>query len=354
MNEEAVVLSGGIYDDSHAKTTHGLVRRSYRFKIKAVIDKNFFGNDAGTLLDNQERGIPIFETLDAYVGEHLTPNYCIIGVASAGGVFSEEILTEVKQAVGLGISVISGMHEFLSDMPEISLLAKEHNVELIDIRKPKPKNELKFWTGEIMNVKAPVVAVLGTDCALGKRTTSTLLTDEFAKKGMHAEMIYTGQTGWMQGHKYGFIFDSTYNDFVSGELEHAIVSCDKEANPDVILLEGQSALGNPSGPCGSEYLLSAQAKGVILQHNPRREYCSGHEATGIQISIERDLELIRLYGAETLAITFNTHGINLEDAKKFKAEYEEKYDLPVILPIEEGVGGLYEVVNGYIKNFKKK
>ena len=35
-------------------------------------------------------------------------------------------------------------------------------------------------------------------------------------------MIYTGQTGWLQGGEYGFIFDSTLNDFVSGELENAI------------------------------------------------------------------------------------------------------------------------------------
>ena len=167
-------------------------------------------------------------------------------------------------------------------------------------------------------------------------------------------MIYTGQTGWMQGHEYGFIFDSTYNDFVSGELENAIVSCYKALDPAVIFLEGQASLSNPSGPCGSEYLLSGQAKGVILQHLPTREFFAGHESTGLAISIDRDLELIRLYGAETLAITLNTKGIGLEEAMKFKSEYEDKYGLPVILPIEEGVEALFEVVNEYMNNFEKK
>ena len=55
-----------------------------------------------------------------------------------------------------------------------------------------------------------------------------------------------------------------------GELEHAIVSCWEEAHPDLILLEGQSSLRNPSGPCGSEFLLSGGARGVILQHAPGR------------------------------------------------------------------------------------
>ena len=37
--------------------------------------------------------------------------------------------------------------------------------------------------------------------------------------GRRTEVIYTGQTGWLQGFRHGFIFDATLNDFVSGELE---------------------------------------------------------------------------------------------------------------------------------------
>ena len=72
------------------------------------------------------------------------------------------------------------------------------------------------------------------------------------------------------GHDYGFIFDSTPNDFVSGELENVVFRCDRDCSPDLILLEGQSSLRNPSGPCGAEFLCSAMAKGVILQHMPGR------------------------------------------------------------------------------------
>ncbi len=72
------------------------------------------------------------------------------------------------------------------------------------------------------------------------------------------------------GGKYGFIFDSTLNDFVVGELEHAILSCIKDTDPDIVLLEGQSALRNPTGPCGSEMLVSGNAKHVILVHAPKR------------------------------------------------------------------------------------
>ena len=38
------------------------------------------------------------------------------------------------------------------------------------------------------------------------------------------------------------------------------------------MLEGQSSLRNPAGPCGAEFLLSGNARGVILQHVPFRTY----------------------------------------------------------------------------------
>ena len=93
------------------------------------------------------------------------------------------------------------------------------------------------------------------------------------RRGSNAEMIYTGQTGWMQGAPYGFVLDAVANDFVSGELEHAIVCCDRELNPDVILIEGQSSLRNPSGPIAvSEFICSGGASGVVLQHAIGREF----------------------------------------------------------------------------------
>ncbi len=121
-------------------------------------------------------------------------------------------------------------------------------------------------------------------------------------------MIYTGQTGWLQGGQYGFIFDSTLNDFVSGELEHAIVSCWEETRPDLILLEGQSALRNPSGPCGPELLISGNAKQVILVHAPKRKYFDNEAHWGEIPPVETEIALIRQYGAQVLALALNTEG----------------------------------------------
>ncbi len=259
--KKAVVLTDGLLETNDAKTAHGLIRGTERFDIVGVIDTpKLSGKDAGEVLDGKHRNIPVFGSLEDAIEQLLEIHYLIIGVATVGGVLPPAMVGIVEKALEAGISVVNGLHEYLTDNPIFVKLAEEKNLELIDIREPKKRQDLHFWTGEINQVDVPIVAVMGMDCALGKRTTARLLRQCAEQKGISAEMIYTGQTGWLQGGKYGFVFDSTLNDFVSGELEHAIVTCWKEAKPAFILLEGQSALRNPSGPCGFEFIISGNAK----------------------------------------------------------------------------------------------
>jgi uncharacterized NAD-dependent epimerase/dehydratase family protein len=254
------------------------------------------------------REIPIYASLEEFKRESNEPvAYCILGIANKGGLIPELLKPLIKDCLTSGIHVVNGLHQLLSSIPEFIKLAEENKAELIDIRRPKSFEELHFWSGKIKEVKCPKIAVLGTDCATGKRTTSRILVQALDQKGIHAEMIYTGQTGWMQGSKYGFIFDSTLNDFISGELEHAIYQCYTEVRPSIIFIEGQSSLQNPSGPCGSELILSADADGVILQVLPKRTHFKGMENYPALIpSPEEEIKLIEMYGVKVLAVTVNT------------------------------------------------
>jgi len=228
-------------------------------------------------------------------------------------------------------------------------------LEIIDVRKPKKFKDLHFWSGKIVNVKCPIVAVLGTDCALGKRTTTRLLVESMNQAGIKAEMIYTGQTGWMQGARYGFIFDSTLNDFISGELEHAVVTCYEEIKPDIIFIEGQSALRNPSGPAGAEWIVSANATAVVLQHHPARKQYKDMEYYPAYIPHPKEeIELIRIYGAPTVAITLNSARLTPEEARGFARSYEKELNIPVILPLEDGLEALVPVFKNLIVQHKNK
>jgi uncharacterized NAD-dependent epimerase/dehydratase family protein len=330
----AIVLTSGLLDTSDAKTAHGLIRESNRFKILGIVDDKHAGKDAGELLEGKHRGIPVFKDIKSSL--FLKPDYCVVGVAVTGGIFPEAMIRDVKEAIKNNISVVNGLHDYLSERPDIVALAESSGVELIDIRKPKKRKDLQFWTGKIFQLKMPVVAVLGTDCSLGKRTTTRFLMNECRDANMHAEMIYTGQTGWLQGGKYGFIMDSTLNDFVSGELEHAVLSCAEETKPDLILIEGQSALRNPSGPCGSEMLVSANARHVILVHAPKRKYYEELPEWGAIPSVESEIALIEMYGAKVIAVALNTEHCTVEEAEAFQQAYEEKLGITVVLPLLEG------------------
>lgn len=350
MDGTAIVLTGGLFEKPHGKTAHGLVRGTERFRILAVIDEVSAGKDAGEVLDGIPRQIPIIESLDAFLAQQGKPDYCILGIAAAGGLIPPNLKPVIRQAIEAGIHIVSGLHEFVSEMPEMANLAALHGVSLIDVRKPRHRKELHFWTGDIQTVTCPIIPVMGVDCAVGKRTTARFLTQAAQKAGLNAQMIYTGQTGWLQGGQYGFILDSTVNDFVSGELEHAIVSCFRETGPDVIFVEGQAALRNPSGPCGAEFLVSGGADAVILQAIPSREDFKGWGHLGYTLpNLQNEMALIHMYGPEVMAVTVNTQGLTEEAARKFKAEQEALLGIPVILPLIEGVEALIPLIQAIKK-----
>jgi len=239
---------------------------------------------------------------------------------------------------------LTDTHILLGEHEDVRTMAQERGVELLDLRKPIPVKDLHFWTGEIFDVDVPIIAVLGTDTALGKRTAAMMVKEAWNQNGGKAEMVYTGQTGWMQGEKYGFIFDATLNDFVSGELEHAILTCWKETRPDLILLEGQSSLRNPSGPCGLEYLISGNAKYVILIHSPNQVYFHHNEAWGKLPSLKSEIEIIEKFGSKVIALALNTNGLSYEEAKKQRDAFAVEFEITVLLPIEEGVDDIIPIM----------
>ncbi len=346
MDGNAIILTYGLLNLDFAKVAHGLIRGTERYNILAIIDHKFAGLEIRDILGSDMPSIPIYDSIDTatkIIEEKI--DYLIIGIAFAGGKIPKDVMPTIKTAMLSGMSIVNGSHQFLYNMPEIAELAKEHGVALIDVRKPKPKSELHSWTGRIRQVKTPKIAVLGTDSVIGKRTTCSLLTESARTAGLRAEMIYTGQTGWMLGNKYGFILDATVNDFITGELEHAIVKCSREADPQLIFMEGQSALRNPLGPCGSEFLISGQANGVILQHKPSREYYHDTEEMPVMIpSLQSEVELIKMYGVQTLAITLNGDGLSKAQATRYKEEYAAELGIPVFFPLQEGVDKLIEML----------
>jgi uncharacterized NAD-dependent epimerase/dehydratase family protein len=349
MRETAAILTLDRFDTSDAKTAHGLVRGPSRYEIVAVLDTSCAGRDAGDVLDGHPRGIPVLVSLDALLETGVRPTWCVVGVATSGGVLPDSLRAPLLEALARGIGVVSGLHELLSEDADFADAAARGGARIVDIRRPKRRAELHFWTGAIQAVRTPRLALLGTDCALGKRTTSQVLAAALRARGVATEVIYTGQTGWLQGCEYGFVLDATPNDFVSGELEHALVRADHERSPDLLVLEGQSALRNPSGPCGAELMLSGGARGVILQHAPARHYFEDQEHLGNLIpSLKSELALIELYGSRVLGIALNHERLDERARAEAQGRIAHETGLPAVYPLLDPLEPLLDVVVEYM------
>ena len=267
----AVVYCEANFGAIDGKTANGLVRHSERYDIVSVIDSEQAGLDTGTVLDDVPNGVPIVRDLaQAIASAGTVPDYFILGLAPASGMLSQAERGLVLRSIGLGMNVVNGLHEFLSDDPEFAAASAAKQVEILDVRKPRAKKDLRIFSGRIDEVTCPRIAVLGTDCAIGKRTTATILTRELNRCGVKAVMVGTGQTGLMQGARYGISLDAIPSQFCPGELESTIVEAWEGEHPDVIIIEGQGALSHPAYSTSSLILRGSHPDGIVLQHAPGR------------------------------------------------------------------------------------
>jgi uncharacterized NAD-dependent epimerase/dehydratase family protein len=130
---------------------------------------------------------------------------------------------------------------------------------------------------------------------------------------MNTEFIGTGQTAWMQGANYSIVLDSLVNDFVTGEIEHAVWKAWKETGADILIIEGQGGLLNPAYPGGYEILAAARPDWIILQHAPARLEYDGFPGYPIH-PLEKQIQAIEIIsGKPVIAITLNHENLSKRD-----------------------------------------
>lgn len=348
----AIVYCAGAFNTPNGKTAHGLVRFTERYKVLAVIDPNYAGKDARWVLDGVMTGIPIVSDLSEAMATaqlHGEAEVLVIGLAPDGGRLPDDAREVVKQAVAEGLHIDSGLHDFLSDDPVIASLAREKNVRIRDIRKPPERKDLHFFSGKIEDVDSLKLAVLGTDSAIGKRTTAWIIVHGLRQAGLKAELIGTGQTAWMQGAKYSIILDSLINDFVSGEIEHAVHEAWKNEKPDVIVLEGQGSLMNPAYPGGFELLAAGRPEYVILQHAPKRLEYDGFPGY-ILHPLDHQIKAIEfISGRKVIAVTVNHEGMEPGEIPHACQEISHQTGLPAFDVLHDGPEGLMQTIKHLLR-----
>ena len=355
MNEfpegKAIVYCEGAFGTTNGKTAHGLVRRSRRYDVSSIIDSLCAGRDAGEILDGKAIGLPVVGNLNAALSRDGVTHF-VVGLAPDGGRLDSTTRAAVCQAIRAGLHVDSGLHDFLADDLEIGALAARCRVKIRDVRKPPHPKELHFFSGKIAEVDSLRIALLGTDSAVGKRTTAWILVDALRAAGHSAELIGTGQTSWLQGARYGIVLDSLVNDFVSGEIEHAVWSCWSEQLPEVMVLEGQGSLLNPAYPGGMELLAAARPQVVVLQHAPKRTHYDGFPNHAMH-PLDRQIQAVKvLSGRPVVAVTINHEGLNREQVREACARIRESTGLPAVDVLVDGPLPLMEALQPFLTRAK--
>ncbi len=353
--ERAAILCDGYFGANTGKTANGLVRYSKRYEIVAVIDRTKAGRDAGEVLDGKRDGIPIVKDLPEAIAVG-KPGTLVVGVATFGGYIPKEFRPVIKEAIANGLNVAAGLHEYLNEDPEFAALAKEHGVRLVDVRRPRPIRDAQQFSDKSRRLPCLRIPVLGTDGAIGKRTTALLLTDALNAAGVKATFVATGQTGLLQGSPYGVPLDSIKGDFMVGELEAEVVRAYEETKPRVILVEGQGSISHPAYVCGTRAIIQASfPSGIVMMHAPARKTRNFRRdvVAWPMPTVEEEREALEFFarlagGGHVIALALNHENMTREQVEATVKEYEARYGLPTADPLWHGCGKFVERIKAML------
>lgn len=333
MKRYLILAEGHSADPHHGKTMRGFVRYGPHPTV-AILDSTRAGESY--------EGIPIVaRVVDALC---YAPTTALVGVAPTGGVLPPVWRDLLRACIASGLDVESGMHTYLADDPELSELARRHQVELRDLR--RPPDDLGVPTGANLRLAARVVHTVGSDCAIGKKTMAIEMHLEARRRGLASVFVPTGQTG-IAISGWGIAVDSVVSDFVAGAAERLVV--EGAAMGDLLWVEGQGALLHP--------YYSGVTLGLYHGSMPHLlVLCHKAGETHIEELPEHPIpplaELVELYErvslparrAKVACIALNTASLDDDEARATIAAAEAETGLPADDPVRFGAGRLVDAV----------
>lgn len=251
-----LILADGYLHERNAKTAHGVIRYS-RDTIAAVVDRAHAGRDVRDELPELDRSAPIVASVTE--GLQHSPTSLLLGVATPGGWIPDEWRAWIVEAIEDGLEIVSGLHSFLNDDEELVALAAKHGTTLWDVRRPPA--DIPLFSGKSLKVPQRVVATVGSDCAVGKKTTALEVAAAGRDRGSATEFVATGQTGILIAGR-GIAVDRVIADFLPGAAERLV--CEADPDSEVLIVEGQGSLWHPAYAGVTLGLLHGAAPEVLI------------------------------------------------------------------------------------------
>lgn len=255
----------------------------------------------------------------------------LIGVTPVGGVIPPHWTPILMDAVNAGLDIVSGLHNNLESVPGLADAAARAGVRLIDVRRPPAR--LPRATGRKRSGKR--VAMVGTDCALGKKYTALALARAMQAQGVAADFRASGQTGIMIAGE-GIAVDAVVSDFVAGAAE--CISPDAAPEHwDVI--EGQGSLFHPAYAAVTLGLLhGSQPDALVLCHDPSRSHLVSwpdYPVVSLRQAEQLYLQTARLTNprARLAAVSLNTAALPEAAADEALRAAERELGVPAFDPM---------------------
>ena len=336
MAQRIVVLTEGFSNPVTAKTGASVIR--YReSEVVAVLDGENTGKLASELL-GVGSNIPVVGSLDD-VAEADT---FLIGTAPTGGRLPERWRDAISAALGKGLNVVSGLHDFLSEDPEFARLAAESGATITDVRKNTEKG---VSIGQPLGNDNLRIHTVGHDCSIGKMVVTIELDRALRAQGYDAKFLATGQTGIMVSGE-GVPIDTVVSDFVAGAAERLVL---RSKDHSILLVEGQGSLAHPMYSAVTLGLMhGSQPQGLILCYEAGREECGGipgrklHSLTTLKHAYETAGRLV--HPTEVIGVAVNGRRLSPEQAEEEKARARDELGLPVCDVFRDGPNELVSAV----------
>ena len=330
-----VVLTEGHSNPITAKTAASLLRYCPD-EVVAVYDSTATENTAGQLL-GVGGDTPVISDLTQVDANMLT-----IGIAPSGGKLPTPWRTVLLDAIARGMDILSGMHQFLSDDEEISSAAKQHNVQLIDVRK---NTESDVADADGLNEDCLRIHTVGNDCCVGKMVTSIELAKGLASQGIDAKFVATGQTGIMiEGD--GCPVDCVVSDFVNGAAEKLVKA---NQHREVMVVEGQGSLTHPRYSAVTLGLLHGCAPhGLILCYEVGRTHHHHMEHVPLP-SLEESRQVVETmanvrHPSRVIGVAMNSRRVSAEEAFAEQTRIRALFGVPVVDVIRHGPQELVDAI----------
>ena len=338
------ILADGSFGPFSAKTAVGVLRYSPD-TVVAVVDSAHAGQTAEDVIGSGiGQGVPVVASVaDALA---LQPDTLLIGIAPIGGRLPDAWRPGILRAIEAGLTIVSGLHIFLSDDPELAQAAKAHNATLWDVRRPPDALAQRIREGTPHRAGSHTVYFCGTDCNVGKMTASFEIWREARRRNLSAGFAATGQTGIMISGD-GIPADRFISDFLSGAVE--AMTLDFTERYDWVFVEGQGSLMHPAYSPVTLGLVHGSAPDLlILCHQAGRTVVHGYENTPIP-SLAKTREIYEtaagwLKPASVVAIALNTYMMSEDEAQAAIKAAEEETGLPTSDPVRYGGGALLDAL----------